>query len=383
MRFFRYVILVLLCAGIAAAWGKLIYQPGAQSYRAEAIMTLTPMTEASSQLEILRKGKELVGSKAFQVRAVEHLTALQTQRIRELGPDQLVEDFEGSPDSLAESLLRSCTVSLNETTPALVFSVSSESRSFASSILEVLPDLLKKIQEANSSTEQRLLGIEIQQVLSDEEQLERRLTEVAWNLKGALQAKFADRPISKRGATPPHLPVLQPTHTVTSSSITDSLNMIRTKITQTMKEQALPYLEVTATHGNTWDLLEEAFRLRQQAASLVQQASISSSYLDSATSIDQGPLPEALRKVDRDLLELREKREALQQQLTTLISPVTTPIPGPVPVFTVKKTLPKPSKKSEKGLSNHLLAWSLRGTGVGFCLSFLCFVWPSSRKKRA
>ena len=381
MKLLRCVILVLVCMAIALTWGNLTYQPGTQSYRAEAIVTLPPDTGDSLKLDILRKSKDLIESREFQTRAVDHLTALQTQKVRDLGPDQLVEDFEGTPGSLAESLLRYCTVYLDEITPALILSVSGESRSLVTAILEVMPDLLTKIREANTALEQHLLGLEIQQLLSDQEQRDRMLTEVVWNLKGALQAKFADRPISKRGSIS-SLPAMDQALAAIPPSVTDSVKSMRTRISQKLSGYALPHMEIVSEHRTGWDLLEETFRLGDLSASLVQQASTFSSRLDSATSVDKGPLPEGIKQLSEDLLKLRERREGLQQKTAALVSPATPMNPDLQHVFLVERTIPKVHGVEETDLQDHLLSWSLRGLGCGLVLSLLGFLWPFSRQKR-
>jgi hypothetical protein len=323
MNLFRLLILFFLCITIAMVWSTHTYEPGKLFYHSVAVIYLPPNASSPSNVETLRKGKDFLESEGFRLQAADHLAALQTQRARQLGPGQLLKEFESSQASLAESLARSYTVYLNEITPALILSISGESQAFVSAILEVVPDLLVKFHRSNAAGALSVLSDEIHQVLSSLEEQDRILAQTLWNLKGTINAKFADRPISKRGSISTPVPTIQALATL-PSNVTAALDSVHEKLAQRQVEDGYHHRGEFPSLENAWNLLEEALQVKSMADSLIQEASALPAVLASTTSMKEGPLPEKLDQLERALADVQARREVLTEQ-TAGIEPSAVP----------------------------------------------------------
>jgi hypothetical protein len=381
MKLFRLLILFFLCITIAMVWSTHTYEPGKHFYHCEAVIYLPPSASSPSNLETLRKGKRLLESDGFRLMAVDHLAALQTQRARQLGPGQLLKEFERSQASLSESLARSYSVHLNEITPALIISISGESQAFVSAIQEVVPDLLVKVHRSNAAGALSVICDEIRQVLSGLEEQDRILAQTLWNLKGTINAKFADRPISKRGSVSTPVPTIQALATL-PSSVTAALASIHEKLTQSQVDDGYHHRGDFPSLENAWNLLEEALQVRSMADSVIREASALPDVLASADSMKEGPLPGKLGQMERALADIRARREVLTEQTAGIES-------SAVPLNTesdhsllVDRKKPEVLRVGGMDRRSHFFAGGLCGFVVGIALALIGSIRIRLKRRR-
>lgn len=383
---------------MALGWGWYTYEPGTLLYGSEVAIRLPADEPLPSSVEILRRSKALLDSEVFRMQAIDRLAALQTQRVRQLGPGQLVEVFEGSQDSIAKSLLSSATleqesflipheagggsfsVRLDEVSPTLILSVSGASQPLVSAILEVVPDLLVKIHTSHAAIALRVIASEIQQKLTEVEQQELNLAQILWNLKGKLNTKFADRPISKRGSTPGPSPTAQTLTTISSSTAT-SLDSVREKLSGQLDGNGFRYVEGLPSLGQAWKLLDETLQLGNTADSLIQEASALFPLLDAAESMETGPLPENLSRLNLTLQNIRGQREEIAVQTAQLIPSITGTAPAPEQSLLVEKEDIQVRRVGGSELHSHYLLWGLRGLGVGVVFALAVILRPSKWRR--
>ncbi len=381
MKLFRRVILILLCVAIALGWGRYTFNPGKCLWRSEMTIQIPSDDSLSASKETLQRQKTLMESEEFRTQAAHRIADLHIQRARQHGPEQLVKNIEGSKASFVESLANTYSVRLDEVSHSLVLTVTGESHAFVNSIFEVVPDLLVKIYRSNAVISLGILADEIQLVLMDMEQQERNLAQVLWNLKGILNAKFADRPISKRGSIPPPSSANQASASL-PSSVTDSLVFVRAKLTKRLDQKGLQLTDGLPSFVNAWNLLKEALFLKGEIASLVQQASSYSSLLDSATSMERGPLPESLAQMDQVLLDLRRRREMLAEQARQNVFIVNEAILGKEQLVLTERMPFKNCYVVGLDPQKHYLMWGLRGLGMGIALFLISSLKALTKRTR-
>lgn len=367
MRLLRRLVFIAVCVVVALTGARITYEPGRLFYQTGVSLHLPAQESVPAVVEALKQGKERLESEEFRMQAAARLTALQIRHVRQLGPSQLVDNLEGSQACLAGFLSRACVARFDESVPALILSISAESQPLVNAMATVLPELLTQVHESDEAIALTLLASKTLEVLSGAEQADKDLTQVLWNLKGALNTKFADRPISGRGAitSPATASVAE---VLSSTSVEDVLAAMRGKMSQKVGVEQMKSLDKLPSLAQAWQQLGQALQLRDRLANLMREASALFSTVDSATSMESGPLPENLARLTSALLEAREQGEALAGQSAQMVP---TGSATSQSTFVMDQSDLQLVRVGGQNETFHYLVWGLcgLGTGVLFCLA--------------